>query len=384
MVDEVIVFTGSKRDFNSLLQERIDTENDEVVSFMELIQHYNARIHPTESGVKEIFLKKKIGANCLICKADDFGSVLEHTLLNFTNIISLNYDVEKLFVHNPPKKVLENLQSEFGDEIEYCKSEYAKLDIPYIKRIYNDLNKNILGQEQCKIQIISGLYRLTKEKSQKPAVFMLYGPSGVGKTETAKCISESLGGVLLRIQFSMMQTSEAYNYVFGSEHSKASFARDMMGRESNIILIDEFDKVNPNFYNAFYELFDEGKYVDTNYEVDLRNSIFICTCNFMSEKEIKKILGPAMYSRIGKCIEYDELQKEQKIKIINNWYDEILGILDDNERQVIKETDILKLFQDNEERYDNIRLLKSKMEQAIYEKLSTVFVIKKSGGEDDI
>ena len=157
MIDEVIVFTGSKRDFNSLLQERIDTENDEVVSFMELIQHYNARIHPTESGVKEIFLKKKIGANCLICKADDFGSVLEHTLLNFTNIISLNYDVEKLFVHNPPKKVLENLQSEFGDEIEYCKSEYAKLDIPRIKRIYNDLNKNILGQEKCKIEIISGL-----------------------------------------------------------------------------------------------------------------------------------------------------------------------------------------------------------------------------------
>lgn len=61
-----------------------------------------------------------------------------------------------------------------------------------------------------------------------------------------------------------------------------------------------------------------------------------------------------------------------------------MGILDDNERQVIKETDILKWFQDNEERYDNIRLLKSKMEQAIYEKLSTVFVIKKSGGEDDI
>ena len=128
-----------------------------------------------------------------------------------------------------PKKVLENLQSEFGDEIEYCKSEYAKLDIPCIKGIYNDLNKNILGQEKCKIEIISGLYRLTKEKSQKPAVFMLYGPSGVGKTETAKCISESLGGALLRIQFSMMQTGEAYNYVFGSEHSKASFARDMMG-----------------------------------------------------------------------------------------------------------------------------------------------------------
>ena len=131
MIDEVIVFTGSKRDFNSLLQERIDTGNDEVVSFMELIQHYNARIHPTESGVKEIFLKNKIGANCLVCKADDFGSVLEHTLLNFTNIISLNYDVEKLFVHNPPKKVLENLQSEFVErfpELSLFFKAYSLLD----------------------------------------------------------------------------------------------------------------------------------------------------------------------------------------------------------------------------------------------------------------
>ena len=87
---------------------------------------------------------------------------------------------------------------------------------------------------------------------------MLYGPSGVGKTESAKSISKTMGGELLRIQFSMMQTTEAYNYVFGAEHSKGSFARDMMARESNVILIDEFDKVNPAFYNAFYELFDEG------------------------------------------------------------------------------------------------------------------------------
>lgn len=377
MIDKVIVFTGSKRDFNLLLEKRIDTDNDEVVSFMELIQHYNARLHPTESGVKEIFLKRKIGANCLICKSDDFASVLEHTLSNFTNIISLNYDVEKLFIHNPPKKVLENLQSEFGDEIEYCASNYTKLDVAYIRKVYNDLNMNIIGQEKCKMQIISGLYRLTKEKSQKPAVFMLYGPSGVGKTETAKSISKSLGGELLRIQFSMMQTNEAYNYVFGSEHSKASFARDMMSRESNVILIDEFDKVSPNFYNAFYEVFDEGKYVDTNYEVNLKNSIFLCTCNFMSENEIKKVLGPAMYSRIGKCIEYNELQKEQKIEIINKWFEDILTFLDDDERQVIEETDILQWFKENEERYDNIRLLKNKMEQAVYEKLAMTFVIEK-------
>ena len=153
---------------------------------------------------------------------------------------------------------------------------------------------------------------------KKGKFIVMSGPSGVGKTETAKSISKSLGGELLRIQFSMMQTAEAYNYVFGAEHSKNSFARDMMGRESNVVLIDEFDKVNPNFYNAFYELFDEGRYVDSNYDVDLKKTIFICTCNFMSEQEIKRALGPAMFSRIGCCIEYKDLTKVQKAIIIDS------------------------------------------------------------------
>ncbi len=374
MIDKVIIFTGSKKDFNHLLDERI-TDQDEVVSFMELIQHYNARLHPTESGVKEIFLKKRIGANCCVCRADDFGSVLEHALSNFVNIVSLNYDIDTLFVHNPPKKVLESLESEFEDDIEYQGSKYVNIDIPKLKEIYNNLNLKITGQDACKKQIISGLYRLLKKKSVKPAVFMLYGPSGVGKTETAKNISESLGGELLRIQFSMMQSNEAYNYVFGAEHSKPSFARDMMARESNVILIDEFDKVNPCFYNAFYELFDEGRFVDSNYEVDLKNTIFLCTCNFLNELEIKKTLGPAMFSRIGCCIQYEELSNEQKKHIINNWYTDIMDGLDENEKEVIGGTNIFNWFVEHAERYDNIRILKAKMEQAIYEKLATIFVI---------
>ena len=61
------------------------------------------------------------------------------------------------------------------------------------------------------------MYRLITKTNNKPVVLMLYGPSGVGKTERAKSISKTMGGELLRIQFSMMQTTEAYNYVFGAE-----------------------------------------------------------------------------------------------------------------------------------------------------------------------
>ena len=59
-----------------------------------------------------------------------------------------------------------------------------------------------------------------------------------------------------------------------------------------------FDKVNHSLYNAFYQLFDEGIFVDTNYEVDIRNGIFILTSNFATEAEIKQGLGTAMYSRM--------------------------------------------------------------------------------------
>lgn len=374
MINNIIIFYGSKRDYENMLSEKVD-ELDETIPFMELIQHYNARLRPNESGVKESALSRNICVDNCVVKAEDYGSVLEHVLANFFNIVSLNHEIKTLFVHNPPKRVMRSLESAYSDEIEYIYSEYSEVSRNKLKDIYRNLNKDILGQNRCKKDIVSALYRLKTESINRPVVLMLYGPSGVGKTETAKSISKTLGGNLLRIQFSMMQTVEAYNYVFGAEHSKSSFARDMMSRESNVILIDEFDKVNPTFYNAFYELFDEGRYVDANYEVDLKKAIFICTCNFMNEEEIKKNLGAAMYSRIGSCIEYGQLSTDQKWRVIDNWYKNILDKIEEEEKSIIEKTDILKWFKDNANRYDNIRILKAKMEKAVFDELTSKFII---------
>ena len=377
MTDKIIIFYGSKKDFESMISNEI-LKNEKTIPFMELIQHYNARLRPNESGVKESALCKNIKVDNCIVRADDYGSVLEHVLANFVTIVTLNHNIGTLFVHNPPRKVRESLYSGYGDEIEFRGSEYPELTRVKLKEIFCNLNRDILGQDSCKKQIISGMYRLITKTSNKPVVLMMYGPSGVGKTESAKSISKTMGGELLRVQFSMMQTTEAYNYVFGAEHSKGSFARDMMARESNVILIDEFDKVNPAFYNAFYELFDEGRYVDTNYDVNLGQVVFLLTCNFESEDEIKKVLGPAMFSRIGCCVEYKELSVEQKENIIQHWYNEIVTKLEEDERAVIQDTDIFQWFKNNVERYDNIRILKTKLENAIFEKLAETFIISTS------
>lgn len=373
MIENIKIFYGSKKDFEKFVETNINSYDD-TIPFMDLIQHYNARLRPSESGTSEEQLSQKINVDNCIVRTDDYGSVLEHALANFAGIVTLNHNIGTLFLQNPPKRVRASLEK-YADSIEYHYSKYADLTRESLKNIYQNLEKDILGQKVCKKQIISSLYRMVTKKDNKPAVLLLYGPSGVGKTETAKCISKSFGGNLLRVQFSMMQTTEAYNYIFGAEHSKGSFARDMLERESNVILIDEFDKVNPIFYNAFYELFDEGKFVDTNYEVDLKNAIILCTCNFLNIDEIIKSLGPAMYSRIGGCIQFFDLNDEQKIQIIDNWYNTVLGTLNNTEKEFINKTNILEWFKENINRYDNIRILKTKLENAIFNKLTEEFIL---------
>ena len=252
------------------------------------------------------------------------------------------------------------------------------LSVDLLRTTHKNLLSDVLGQAESKKAIISGLYRLMRQKSNKPVVIMLYGPSGVGKTETAKSISRTFGGKIQRIQFSMMQNQEAMDYVFGSEHSKVSLAWDLLVRETNIVLIDEFDKVHPTFYNAFYEVFDEGHLVDTNYDVDLGNVVFLLTSNYMSEEEIKKALGPAMFSRIGCCVKYEDLTPEKKQIIVSNWYQDITNDLEKKEKKYIDGTSIKSWFLENANRYDNICTLKNKLEKLIYDSLAEHFIIDKT------
>lgn len=134
-----------------------------------------------------------------------------------------------------------------------------------------------------------------------------------------------------------------------------------MSRETNIILLDEFNKVNSYFYNAFYELFGGGKYTSINYEVNLRQAIFICTSNFKNEQEIEKTLESAMFSRISCCIKFDKLSKKDKEIVLNKHYNYIINSLNDEEKHIIYDTDMLEWFGNNIARFNNIRIFKKSL-----------------------
>ncbi|RDB64707.1 ATPase [Gordonibacter sp. 28C] len=361
---KIIVFTGSDKDYEAFLKDRIDDPCNSV-DFLELILLYNAKIRATqEYAGGEPHIEDEFDS--VVVRAADFGSVVSHVISNFATIATQGCTFNKLYVQNPPKQSLHSLIAAFPDEIEYVGTVYPHVEKNSIKRIYSDLASTVLGQATSKQEIAASLYQLSSMRDERPIVLLFYGPSGVGKTETAKCVSEALGGKLTRVQFSMLQNNEAYDYIFGAEHSKGSFARDLLGRESNVVLLDEFDKVNHGLYNAFYELFDEGVFVDSYYRVEMQDALFVLTSNFHSTDEIQSALGPAMFSRISACIEFEDLSATEKIVLVKRHYEKILGYLDADDKAAVKASNIESWFVDHAGSYDNIRTMKTKMERAIF------------------
>lgn len=110
--------------------------------------------------------------------------------------------------------------------------------------------------------------------------------------------------------------------------------------------------------------------MDANYDLDMRGSLIILTSNFSSEGEIKRTVGLAIFSRIDTCVRFEDLIVKERALIAKRHYDFILGKLDSEDRAVVEASDISEWFAGNAGRYDNMRILKNKVEKAIFEKLS--------------
>ena len=224
----------------------------------------------------------------------------------------------------------------------------------------------LLVRMKLKKQSCVGLYKSTVLKEDRPLVLLYYGPSGVGKTELAKSISKFYEGGLTRIQFSMMQTDEAYKYIFGDAHGKPSLARDLLNRETNIVLIDEFDKVSSTLYNVFYQMFDEGEFEDINYKVDVSNCVFILTSNFNSEKHIAEVLGFPIYSRIDSKIKFSQLTNEELELVIERIFDRIYSRISEEDRLLIDKLELKGKYKESVDIFRNIRLLDKYIENDIF------------------
>lgn len=369
-MEKILLFNGSNKDFKKILQEHNIT-NDNYTPFMELIRQYNSKVRADDIYATSDVTTDDVDIENAVIFADEFASVMSHVLSNFSNIVIQGHNIINLFIQNPPKRVERSLNASFADLIEKRKSNYFSPSTSDMLNIIGSLkgNDSLVGQKHAKGKIFTGLYKYSYLKHNEPLVQLFFGPSGVGKTQFAKELSKHFGGKLTRIQFSMMHTSEAYDYIYGGEHSKPSLALDILGRETNIILMDEFDKTDPMFYNAFYQMFDEGIYEDVNYKVDVSNCIFILTSNFENEKDIVSSMGMPLYSRIDQKIQFSILNESEIRKIINDTFENLLSKLTNEDKNIINNSHLLSSYIDSAKGFHNIRMLDKSIETDIFSTL---------------
>ena len=165
------------------------------------------------------------------------------------------------------------------------------------------LSRRIIGQQEAVASISKALRRARaglNDPSRPLGVFMLLGPSGVGKTELCKALSEALFGSedsLIRIDMSEYSEESSASRLIGSPpgyvgHGEGGQLTDaVMKKPYSIVLFDEIEKANAKVFSLLLQLLDDGHLTDSlGHKVNFKNTIVVMTSNtgvsFDSEKRL--------------------------------------------------------------------------------------------------
>lgn len=160
-----------------------------------------------------------------------------------------------------------------------------------------EFHKKIKGQAEA-IHLIAEQLKLgkagLKDARQPLGVFLLVGPSGVGKTETALTVADTLFGgedSLITINMSEFQEKHTVSRLIGSPPGYVGFGEGGMLTEAvrkrpySVVLLDEVEKAHPDVLNLFYQVFDKGILTDSEgREVDFSNTVLFLTSNLASQE----------------------------------------------------------------------------------------------------
>ena len=172
----------------------------------------------------------------------------------------------------------------------------VKNEIDAVLGLADTLNQRVIGQRHG-LDLIARRVRTSRARLDDPnkpvGVFMLCGPSGVGKTETALALAEALyGGEQNVITINMSEFQEAHTvstlkgappgYVGYGEGGVLTEA--VRRRPYSVVLLDEIEKAHPDMHEIFFQVFDKGWMEDgEGRHIDFRNTIIILTSNVGSE-----------------------------------------------------------------------------------------------------
>jgi len=206
-------------------------------------------------------------------------------------------------------------------------------------RMEEELHKRIIGQEDA-IRAVSQAIRRTraglKDPKRPSGSFIFLGPSGVGKTETAKTLAEFLFGeesALISLDMSEYMEKHTVSRLVGSPPGYVGYEEGGQLTEAvrrkpfSVVLFDEIEKAHPDVFNALLQILEDGRLTDSQGRtVDFKNTVIIMTSNLGTADLRKVSVG---FGKSSEAITYEKMKEKVNDALKAHFRPEFLNRIDD-------------------------------------------------------
>jgi ATP-dependent Clp protease ATP-binding subunit ClpA len=261
-------------------------------------------------------------------------------------------DVEKLVTE-------EEIQFELAKMVNMPVENIAEKETSNLAHLEKNMKKDVYGQDSAIEGIVDKILvaQAGLKAEDKPiGSFIFMGPTGTGKTETAKSLAEQLGVQLVRFDMSEFQEKHSISKLIGSPPGYVGFDDDagqlitrLQENPNCVLLLDEIEKAHPDVSQILLQLMDNGKVTGSNSkEADARNCVLILTTNLgasdaeknligfndefeleYEDKALKKFFAPEFRNRLDATIIFKKLGKPVMLKIVGKFLVELKNMVKD-------------------------------------------------------
>jgi ATP-dependent Clp protease ATP-binding subunit ClpA len=248
----------------------------------------------------------------------------------------------------------DSIQYELAKMIKLPEEQVKERESENLAHLEDNLKKVVYGQDKAIDDIVDKILvsQAGLKSDNKPVgSFVFMGPTGVGKTELAKQLSNQLGVKLVRFDMSEYQEKHSISKLIGSppgyvgyEDNAGGLLIDKIQENPNcVLLLDEIEKAHPDVSSILLQIMDNGKITGSNgKEADARNCTLILTTNLGAQEaekntigfsdsmekdyddvDLKKFFTPEFRNRLDGVITFGKLSKEVMLKIVGKFLVEL-------------------------------------------------------------
>ena len=247
-----------------------------------------------------------------------------------------------------------SIQFEMAKLIQMPEEQIAEQEAGNLANLESQLKQEVYGQDSAITEIVDKILvaRAGLKAENKPVgSFVFMGPTGTGKTETAKALAKHLGTKLVRFDMSEYQEKHSLSKLIGSPPGYVGFEENagllitkIQEAPNCVLLLDEIEKSHPDVSTILLQMMDNGFITGSNgKQADCRNLILIITTNAgaqaseknaigfgkqdkdYSDSDLKKFFAPEFRNRLDGVVTFGKLTKETMIKIVGKFMVELKG-----------------------------------------------------------